>query len=175
MTVRICRLWIAALCVGAALAVSLPSGAVRSSGEEPAAALRRAARKVVQWQDTARLPLGARIRSREEQEGLVRERLTYIGAPGQVVPALVMRPAGATARLPVVIALHGLGGSKEGMRGWMEELARKGYLALAIDARWHGERGPGLQQAMIRAYRSRRGHPYVFDTVSDLIRALDYL
>jgi dienelactone hydrolase len=92
-----------------------------------------------------------------------------------VVPALVIRPLGPVERLPAVVVLHGLGGTKEGMAPLMEELARRGYLALAIDARWHGERGPGLQAAMIRAYRNERGHPYVFDTVFDLFRTLDYL
>jgi dienelactone hydrolase len=123
----------------------------------------------------AKAPLQARIRSREERDGLLWERVSFVSEPGQVVPALVIRPIGPVHRLPAVVALHGLGGSKEGMAGLMEELARRGYLALAIDARWHGERGPGLQAAMIRAYRSGHGHPYVFDTVADLFRTLDYL
>jgi dienelactone hydrolase len=123
----------------------------------------------------AAAPLQARTRSREERDGLLWERVSFVSAPGQVVPALVIRPIGPVGRLPAVVALHGLGGSKEGMAGLMEELARRGYLALAIDARWHGARGPGLQAAMIRAYRSEQGHPYVFDTVADLFRTLDYL
>jgi dienelactone hydrolase len=132
-------------------------------------------RAIILWQRWSGVPLQATVRSREERDGLVRERLTYVSAPGQGVPTLVIRPSGAAGRLPAVVLLHGLGGSKEGMRSWMEELARRGYLTLAIDARRHGERGPGLQAAMIRAYRTRRGHPYVFDTVADLFRALDYL
>lgn len=145
------------------------------------------------------IPLDAQIRGREVKDGLLRERVTFSserglpsrledppasrvpggagpsGGAGQRVPALVIRPAGAAGPLPAVVVLHGLGGNKEGMAGLMEELARRGYLALAIDARWHGERGPGLQAAMIRAYRAGRGHPYVFDTVLDLFRTLDYL
>ncbi len=121
------------------------------------------------------IPLAARVRSREVRDGLLRERVSFIGQREQVVPALVIRPIGPVQRLPAVIVLHGLGGTKEGMADLMEELARRGYLALAIDARWHGERGPGLQAAMIRAYRSGQGHPYVFDTVADLFRTLDYL
>lgn len=137
--------------------------------------LRREARAVIQGERPPAGPLQARSLGREERDGLVWERVRFLGAPGQMVPALVARPAGAAGRLPAVVALHGLGGSKESMRSWLEELAQRGCLALAIDARWHGERGPGLQQALIRAYRSRRGHPYVFDTVADLFRTLDYL
>jgi len=121
-------------------------------------------------------PLDVQIRSREAKDGLIRERVSFAsGGADQRVPALVIRQMGAVEPLPAVVVLHGLGGTKEGMAGLMEELARRGYLALAIDARWHGERGPGLQPAMIRAYRTRRGHPYVFDTVYDLFRTLDYL
>ncbi len=152
-----------------------PAPRVPAAPSAEAAALRRAAHAIVAGAGPATGPLLAVIRGREERDGLVRERVTFAGAPGQIVPALVIRPAGAAGRLPAVVALHGLGGTKEGMVGLMEELARRGYLALAIDARWHGERGPGLQAAMIRAYRGRGGHPYVFDTVADLFRALDYL
>jgi dienelactone hydrolase len=137
--------------------------------------LRREARAVIEGERPYRGPLQARLQSREERDGLRWERVTFVGAPGQQVPALVARSAGATGRLPAVVALHGLGGSKEGMTSWLAELARRGYLALAIDARWHGERGPGLQAALIRAFRSRSGHPYLFDTVADLFRTLDYL
>src|SRR5204863_5776517 len=110
----------------------------------------------------------------EERNGLRREQVSFVSELGQVVPALVIRPLGPVDRLPAVVVLHGLGGTKEGMAGLMEELARRGYLTLAIDARWHGERGPGLQAAMIRAYREERGHPYVFGTVFDLFRTRDY-
>src|SRR5262249_2199371 len=107
------------------------------------------------WESPSRreaaAPLDARIRSREGLNGLRRERVSFVSERGQVVPALVIRPLGPVERLPAVVVLHGLGGTKEGMAGLMEELARRGYLALAIDARWHGERGPGLQPAMIRA------------------------
>jgi dienelactone hydrolase len=143
-------------------------------------ALRREARAVIdrnhpRGKSGRPAPLQARIRSHEEREGLVRERLSFLGEPGQLVPALVLRPAEEMGRLPAVVVLHGLGGRKEQMTDLMEDLSRRGYLTLAIDARWHGERGPGLQAAMIRAFRSRRGHPYVYETVSDLFRTLDYL
>jgi dienelactone hydrolase len=162
------------LILGAAAAVSGLN--TRPAALSPAAAdLRREARAVIQWERSPGLPLQTRSLGQETRDGLVWERIRFLAAPGQMVPALIARPEGATGRLPAVIALHGLGGSKAGMRSWLQELAGRGYLALAIDARWHGERGPGLQDALIRAYRSRRGHPYVFDTVADLFRTLDYL
>jgi dienelactone hydrolase len=123
----------------------------------------------------AKVPLAVHLRSREERDGLRWERVSFVSEPGVTVPALVARPIGPVEPLPAVVVLHGLGGTKEGMAGLMTDLARRGYLALAIDARWHGERGPGLQAAMIRAYREGHGHPYVFDTVFDLFRTLDYL
>ena len=46
-------------------------------------------------------------------------------------------------RRPAVIVLHGTGGTKEGARSWLEELAAKGFIAVAIDGRYHGERSRG--------------------------------
>jgi pimeloyl-ACP methyl ester carboxylesterase len=47
--------------------------------------------------------------------------------------------------MPVVIFMHGLGGSKEGDSRRMQELAGKGLFIVAIDAHLHGERKvPGI-------------------------------
>src|SRR5205085_11830097 len=64
----------------------------------------------------------------------------------------------------------------------MRKLADKGFLAVAIDARYHGARtkaGKGsteYQQAILRAWREPgREHPFFFDTVWDVMRLIDYL
>ena len=68
------------------------------------------------------------------------------------------------------------------MRGELEQSADCGWLAALMDARHaHGERAPdsGLsnpyQSAMLRAYRTGEGHPYLYDTVWDVLRLVDYL
>lgn len=40
--------------------------------------------------------------------------------------------------MPVVVFLHGMGGSKEQSAARLQELARKGLFVLAIDAHLHG-------------------------------------
>ena len=55
-----------------------------------------------------------------------------IGLGLVLVLAVSSQLLAARLRLPAIVVLHGLGGSKEGMRSWMEELARRGYLTLAI-------------------------------------------
>ena len=50
------------------------------------------------------------------------------------------RPARPTCGGPTVLVLHGTGGTKESQREWLDRLAGKGFLAVAIDARYHGER-----------------------------------
>jgi hypothetical protein len=49
------------------------------------------------------------------------------------VPALVTKPDWAKPgeKLPAVLVLHGTGGSKEGNRSWLEQLANLGFLAIA--------------------------------------------
>jgi dienelactone hydrolase len=79
--------------------------------------------------------------------------------------------------LPAVIFLHGTGGSRQDGFGLLRALAQKGFFALAIDARYHG---PGIGQdpyfeAIYQAYVSGQGHPFLYDTVWDVLRLLDYL
>ena len=86
---------------------------------------------------------------------------------------------------PVVIVLHGTGGNKDAMRSWLDDLAKAGFMAVAIDARYHGDRVPGGKgkdayvAAITKAWRTPAGepqeHPFFYDTVWDLWRLLDYL
>jgi dienelactone hydrolase len=89
-------------------------------------------------------------------------------------------------RLPAVIVLHGTGGNKEGTADVLKEIAGRDMLAIAIDARYHGERVEGgahgakeYNEAIIRAWREkdpqRQEHPFYYDTVHDLWRTVDYL
>jgi dienelactone hydrolase len=69
-----------------------------------------------------------------------RERL-YIGGwdPDEPVPTYVYYKQG-NKEMPVVIFMHGMGGSKESNAQRMQEWAGKGLFVVAIDAHLHGER-----------------------------------
>jgi dienelactone hydrolase len=99
------------------------------------------------------------------------------------VPVLIVRPA-AAGRYAVMIVLHGTGGSKEGVRSWLTDLAALGIMGVAIDARYHGERVPGSKgsQAYVaaitkawKAPKEEMEHPFYYDTVWDLWRLIDVL
>lgn len=101
------------------------------------------------------------------------------------VPVLIVRPEMAKGKLPAVIVLHGTGGNKEGVRSWLEELAKQGIVGVAIDARYHGARVPGVKgstayvDAITKAWQTPAGrameHPFYYDTVWDLWRLVDVL
>jgi fermentation-respiration switch protein FrsA (DUF1100 family) len=49
-------------------------------------------------------------------------------------------------------------------------------VAVAIDGRYHGERTKtGYSEAILRAYKTGKEHPFLYDTVWDVIRLIDYL
>jgi dienelactone hydrolase len=114
-------------------------------------------------------------------------RFSFMSEAGQRVPGILVQPIvtrnpSGSSRRPVVIALHGTGGTKESQLPLLHALADKGFLAVAIDGRYHGERtkaGKGseeYQQAILRAWREPgREHPFYFDTAWDVSRLIDYL
>jgi dienelactone hydrolase len=127
-------------------------------------------------------PLAPSSPSVTDESGYTLERVSFAPEPGERVPVLIVRKGQPRGRQAVVIALHGTGGSKDGMRGFLQAYADLGFVGVAMDARHHGERAqpiPGLpnayQSALLRAYRTGEGHPYLYDTVWDVLRLLDYL
>jgi dienelactone hydrolase len=140
--------------------------------------------------DRPKVPLDPRLRDTSHPDGLIVETLDFASekhADGSLerVPALIVHPQASNGKRPAVIVLHGTGGNKEGMRSWLDELAHRGFVAVAIDARYHGDRSGGLPgaeayQAAIRAaWKTPDGepheHPFYYDTCWDLWRLVDYL
>jgi dienelactone hydrolase len=109
---------------------------------------------------------------------LSREHFTFAADAHERVPGIALKTTAARGRVPAVIVLHGTGDSKEGMVPLLEALAARGFLAVGFDARYHGERAAGPNdylQAILRAYRTGDGHPFLYDTVGDAMRLVDYL
>ncbi len=132
--------------------------------------------------DRPRVPLAAELKPATEKDGLRQQSFSYASDATNRVPAiLVSAAAQATGRRPVVIVLHGTGGKKEDELVFMGELARAGFLAVAIDGRYHGARtkaGKGSVEyvdAILRTWRTGEEHPFFYDTVWDVLRLVDYL
>src|SRR5262249_47685003 len=130
--------------------------------------------------DRPRVALAPEVREMPAPEGMYQIHFTITVGQGERVPGILLRQAAAQRR-PVVIALHGTGGNKEGQLPLLRELAAKGFTAIAIDGRYHGERskaGKGsddYQEAMLATFRTGKGHPFLYDTVWDVQRLIDYL
>jgi len=112
------------------------------------------------------------------------DRFSYAADAEQRVPGLWVRPQGA-GKHPVVIVLHGTGGTKEGQLPVLKQLAAKGFLAVAIDGRYYGDREKAVKgqnkyvEAIIQAWqsndKSRQEHPIFYDTAYDSWKLVDYL
>src|SRR6185503_16294659 len=119
--------------------------------------------------DRPRVDLAPKVESLPPHENLAEFHFTYASDSENRVPGILVKPAQATGRSPVVIVLHGTGGNKEGQLSLLRDLAGLGFVAVAIDGRYHGERtkaGKGseeYQQAILKAFREQREHPFFFD------------
>jgi len=140
--------------------------------------------------DRPKVLLDTKVVSEKEVKGFTEQKLTIAtekksDGTMERMPALILKPSSAKGKIPAVIMLHGTGGSKEQMRPWLEEFAGRGWLAVAIDARYHGDRANGKKgsdaynEAITKAWRTPkeqpREHPFYYDTVWDLWRLVDYL
>jgi dienelactone hydrolase len=96
---------------------------------------------------------------------------------------LLPDPARFRGRRPVVIALHGTGGAKDSdeIVHLVTLAAKAGFIGVAIDGRFHGERtraGSGAAEyndAISAAFKTGQGHPFFYDTTWDVMRLIDYL
>lgn len=118
------------------------------------------------------------VRNTRVEEGLMIEDIAWTSLDGQEPMAYVIRPKKTEEPLPAIICLHGTGGSREAMAheqfkrgewtrpgnnrshtrmlGWARELARRGYLALALTQRGLDIRTPNTNdQAKDQLVRGR--------------------
>ena len=116
------------------------------------------------------------------------ERGFFYSEDTERVPLLIYKPVGsAHKKLPVVICLHGTGGSKDGAEiiDLLHRFSRSGFMAVAIDGRYHGDRVQGevgrnaYVKAIINAWQNKnpaqQQFPFFYDTVYDLWKLVDYL
>ncbi len=104
------------------------------------------------------------VHGSKDDEGLIIEDLSWKSRDGKIVPAFVIRGAHVNDQLPAIICLHGSSANRDAMvtkqfghgewqrteqeqpqtrlLGWARELARRGYLILALTQRGLDTRGP---------------------------------
>ncbi len=138
--------------------------------------------------DRQRVELKADLTALPAVEGLRKYHLQFWSEANELVPGylLLPDPTKYPGKRPVVIALHGTGGSKDS--GQIAEIvlkaSRAGFIGVAIDGRYHGERtesrsagngGNAYEAAIARTFSGSPGHPFYYDTVWDVMRLIDYL
>jgi dienelactone hydrolase len=139
--------------------------------------------------DRPRVPLASEVSAPTEakEENITQIAFSFAADAEQRVPGILVKssvqPANSSKRRAVVIALHGTGGTKESQLPLLTELAQLGFIAVAIDGRYHGARtkaGKGsaeYSEAILEAYRTGPDgeHPFFFDTAWDVMRLIDFL
>ncbi|MCF0057111.1 S9 family peptidase [Dyadobacter sp. CY356] len=124
-----------------------------------------------------------------DSDSVLTERGYFYSEEKEKVPFLINKPVvSQPKKLPVVIVLHGTGGSKDNqdIKDLLYHFSKLGFMAVAIDARFHGERA-GLNNknnqyytdAIIAAWDNndpeKQTYPFFYDTVYDLWKLTDYL
>ncbi|KAL6215587.1 hypothetical protein ACLB2K_015016 [Fragaria x ananassa] len=116
------------------------------------------------------------------KEKLQEENLYLITEAGEQgrLPVLIlsMREESSNQKRPAVVFLPSTNKNKEWLRPLLEAYASRGYVAIAIDSRYHGERATNIttyRDALISAWKRGNTMPFLFDTVWDLIKLADYL
>ncbi|EPS62526.1 hypothetical protein M569_12263, partial [Genlisea aurea] len=103
---------------------------------------------------------------------------TEAGEQGQVPVLLLKLRENSQEKRPTVVFLHSTHKCKEWLRPLLEAYVSRGYIAVAIDSRFHGERAKVLttyQDALVSSWENGDTMPFIFDTVWDLIKLADHL
>ncbi|CAN0907123.1 hypothetical protein LINGRAHAP2_LOCUS24631 [Linum grandiflorum] len=115
---------------------------------------------------------------------LLKEENLYVitegGEQGRM-PLLILTLKGGSGdedKKPAVVFLHSTNKNKEWLRPLLEAYASRGYVSIAIDSRYHGERAHSkttYTDALVASWKTGDTMPFIFDTAWDLIKLADYL
>ena len=127
--------------------------------------------------DRPRVALSPQVEEMPGTNGIAEFHFSFVSDAKDRVPGILIESTNFSGRRPVVIALHGTGGNKNNMAALCRKLATNGFVAVAIDGRYHGERKSGKGQddynaAIVRAFHGSGEHPFYYDTVWDVMRLL---
>ncbi|CAM8913315.1 unnamed protein product [Rhodiola kirilowii] len=103
---------------------------------------------------------------------------TEDGKQGELPVLIMYLEEKECKRRPAVVFLHSTHKCKEWLRPLLEAYASRGYVTVAIDSRYHGERASNLttyRDALVSAWKKGDTMPFIFDTAWDLIKLADYL
>ena len=168
---------------GAVVAGFLAALACPSFAADPVPAARAHFLKLL---ERPRVAANVQLQPPTVANGLSEIAFSYDAEKGQKVPGILVLPAKMEGKHPVVIALHGTGGKKEGELPLLRNLAGRGFIGVAIDGRYHGARAAGVplepgmnayESAIYRAWSQPEPHehPFFFDMAWDVMRLNDYL
>jgi dienelactone hydrolase len=130
--------------------------------------------------DRPRVALAPQVQELPMTNTIAEFHFSFASDMNNRVPGILMESTNFPGRRPIVIALHGTGGSKANMLALCRKLVEAGFIAVAIDGRYHGERKSGkgetdYDDAIVHAFRGSGEHPFYYDTVWDVMRLVDYL
>lgn len=131
--------------------------------------------------DRPRVALNPEAHELTGTNGISIVEFSFASDSKQRVPGILLKKTTLHGRQPAVIVMHGTGGRKEDELPLLRRLADVGFVAIAIDGRYHGARtkaGHGAveyQQAIVEAWNGSGEHPFYYDTVWDITRLYDYL
>ncbi len=100
-------------------------------------------------------------------------KITYHSVNDEIVPALLTIPRKGQKPYPVILFLHGHGGSKGDIADFIEPMSNYGYAIASYDAQYHGERaqfGKEIYSTDLEADKEA-----IIQTIIDGRRAIDYL
>lgn len=115
------------------------------------------------------------------KEKLIEENLYLIveeGEQGRLPMLILSLTECKSKKRPAIVFLHSTNKCKEWLRPLLEAYASRGYIAIAIDSRYHGERAKTMttyRDALVQSWKNGDTMPFIFDTVWDLIKLADYL
>lgn len=167
---------------GIALSLSALSSSAQQQNYSPAGQVAADFTKLL---ERPRVPLNPTFTITRTDSVIIEHGFIY-SEKNERVPMLIYKPTTKTKSYPAVIFLHGTGGKKEDNTKMLYQLARRGIIGVAIDARFHGERVAGgahgakeyvaaATAAWENKDKTHQTHPFLFDTAFDLWRVTDYL
>ncbi|KAK8645132.1 hypothetical protein V6N13_118981 [Hibiscus sabdariffa] len=109
----------------------------------------------------------------ENLKELLKEENLYLhteaGDQGKLPLLIVSMKESNTEKRPAVVFLHSTHKCKEWLRPLLEAYASRGYVTIAVDSRYHGERATGLttyKDALVSSWENGDTMPFIFDTLA---------